>query len=230
MSGALVVFAKDPRPGAVKTRLSPPLSPEQAASLYRCMLVDALSCSRDAARRVDATLVLALHPPEAVARWREILDTEIEVRAQEGRDLSTRMSTCFAALRAEGFERIVLRGSDSPALPAALLVDAFAALERCDLVLGPDRAEGYNLVGARVPIPGLFDHPMSTASVLEDTLANARRSGLETSLLAPSDDIDVAADLLRLQAAHERGKSPSPCPRTLEFLDRFQLWPDAADT
>jgi glycosyltransferase A (GT-A) superfamily protein (DUF2064 family) len=119
---------------------------------------------------------------------------------------------------------VLLRGSDSPTLDAAALAAALGALAVSDLVLCPDRDGGYNLVGLRKPAPGLFDHPMSTASVLDDTLARARRLGLSHTLLPAGFDLDTAADLALLAEARRAGAG-SLCPRTLAFLDEAGLWP-----
>ena len=123
---------------------------------------------------------------------------------------------------AAGTAPILLRGSDSPALGEETLAAALEALERSDLVVCPDRDGGYNLIGLRRPAPGLFRHPMSTESVLTDTLANAAAAGLSHAVLEPGFDIDVASDLHWLEEA--RHGSALPCPRTLAFLDSRDLW------
>jgi glycosyltransferase A (GT-A) superfamily protein (DUF2064 family) len=91
-------------------------------------------------------------------------------------------------------------------------------------VICPDRDGGYNLVGLARPAPGLFAHPMSTASVLADTLARARAGGLTHTALPAGFDLDTAADLALLAEARRRGAAGA-CPRTLAFLDRHALWP-----
>jgi glycosyltransferase A (GT-A) superfamily protein (DUF2064 family) len=128
---------------------------------------------------------------------------------------------------AAGARRILLRGSDSPLLDAPALAAALAALDDHDLALSPDRDGGYGLVGLRAPCAGLFAHPMSTRTVLEDTLAHARAAGLRAWLGAPGGDIDTAEDLRWL--ARTRAREPDLCarlcPRTLAFLDERALWP-----
>ncbi len=221
--GALVVFAKAPRPGEVKTRMSPPLDPEAAADLYRCMLEDVLELTARVAPELGLEPVLAVHPATAGGELARLAPAGFRVLAQRGPDLGRRMEWAVAEAAAGGARAICLRGSDSPGLGAAALRSALQALEDADLALSPDPDGGYNLVALRRPVPGLFDHPMSTGSVLEETLANARRGGLAARVLAPSFDLDTAADLSLLAEARRSDPGP-PCPRTLAWLDRHNLW------
>lgn len=238
MSGALVVFAKQPSPGQVKTRLCPPFTPEQAADFYACMLDDVLESTLRASAALGLVTVLALHPPEAAAGppasgddllRRPSRPPEFAVPAglrrepQQGADLGARMEHAFARELAAGHGPVLLRGSDSPTLGLDTLSAALAALAHSDLVICPDRDGGYNLVGLRRPAPGLFSHPMSTASVLVDTLARAQGAGLTHALLPAGFDIDTAADLALLAEARRQGAA-GECPRTLAFLDRHDLW------
>ena len=123
-----------------------------------------------------------------------------------------------------GRSPVLLRGSDSPSLGQATLSAALEALTHHDVVICPDRDGGYNLVGVRRPAPGLFTHPMSTGTELEDTLARAKQAGLSSTLLAPGFDIDTADDLKLLAEARKRGETKD-CPRTLRWLDQNRMWP-----
>lgn len=223
MSAALVVFAKAPRPGEVKTRLCPPFSPEQAAALYACMLDDVLEASAAACADLGVAPILAVHPPEAVAELGRRAPAAFRAVPQRGASLAERMEAAAAEAAAAGHAPVILRGSDSPTLQTQVLRAALEALTHADLVVAPDPDGGYDLVGLRQPAPGLFDHPMSTDAVLADTLANARTRGLRCQRLAPGFDIDTIEDLGRL-AAERREKHSLPCPRTLRFLDEHRLW------
>jgi len=104
-----------------------------------------------------------------------------------------------------------------------VVAEALAALETADVVLAPDADGGYAMVGLRRPVPGLFEHAMSTGHVLEDTRANAVARGLRVATLRAGFDLDTAADLLRLERA--RGEHAERlCPRTLSYLDTHDLW------
>jgi len=221
--GSLVVFCKAPRPGRVKTRLTPALSAEEAAALYEVLLDDVLRATADFARELGLVPVATVDPPDARAEIARVAPRGFVVVSQRGANLGRRMAWAAAEAAAAGRLPVLLRGSDSPALDRDLVADALAGLATADLVLSPDRDGGYNLVGLRRPAPGLFDHPMSTKSVLDDTLANARRLGLSAHLLPPSFDIDAVDDLARLAAA----RSPAVdrlCPRLLAWLDASDLW------
>lgn len=222
--GALVVFAKRPQPGRVKTRLCPTFTPLQAAELYRAMLADVLEVSAATAARRGLDPWLAVTPADACAELAASCPPAFQVIAQRGPDLAARMDWAVAEVAAGGASPILLRGSDSPALGGATLDAALEALTSHDLVLCPDRDGGYGLVGLRLPAPGLFDHPMSTGSELEDTLRHARRLGLRAHLLEPRSDVDRVEDLRWLAEQRERSGG-AECPRTLAYLDSERLWP-----
>jgi rSAM/selenodomain-associated transferase 1 len=225
LRAVLIVFAKVPRPGEVKTRMCPPLSYVEAAELYASMLADVLETSARAARRLGIDAVLALHP---VALGRELavgVPTPFRTIAQRGPHLAARMAWAVREAAAGGASRILVRGSDSPALDEEAIAAALDALDRADVALRPDLDGGYNLVGLRVPASAIFDHPMSTGQVLEDTLERARQLGLAVEIAAPGFDLDTIEDLRRL--ARERERSARLCARTLEFIDRRGPWPRA---
>ena len=223
MSGALVVFAKEPRPGDVKTRLCPPFARDEAAAFYACMLDDVLEASAAAAAELGLAPFLYATPADACERLARRAPPGFRVRPQQGPDLGARMERAAADLAAEGFAPLLLRGSDSPVLASEQLLAAVGALADADVALSPDPDGGYSLVALRTALPGLFLHPMSTERVLEDTRARARASGLRSALLAPGFDVDVAADLALLARARREGRAAA-CPRTLAWLDARGSW------
>lgn len=221
--GTIVVFAKAPRPGFVKTRLSPRFSAEEAAELYANMLDDVLAATSAFARELSLNAAVAVHPPSACPEIALQAPASMQVIAQCGRDLPERMAWAVCEVAASGAARILLRGSDSPMLDRQTIEEAIERLDDADLVLCPDLDGGYSLVGLRKPVPGLFDHPMSTQSVLDDTLANASALGLQAHLLDARFDIDTAEDLRHLAAARDR-VGTELCPRTIGYLDANDLW------
>jgi rSAM/selenodomain-associated transferase 1 len=221
---ALLVFAKAPRPGEVKTRLSPPFTPQQAADFYACMLGDVLDTTARFCAERDVAGILALHPFEARGEVARLAPKSLRIVAQRGRELSERMAVCVAQTAANGHTRILLRGSDSPLLPERVLDEALAALDSHDLAVSPDLDGGYSLIALRRPCRGLFDHAMSTGSVLHDTLSNARAAGLRCALLEAGSDIDSAGDVAALRAAGEDPATAQLAPRSLEFMRRNDLW------
>lgn len=207
----LALFAKAPIPGQVKTRLVPPLRPEEAARLYEAMLLDIVD--QHAETRADRVLWYA--PADAEGWFRRTLPAGWSLRPQRGHDLAARMAHLFRDHAREGYDRMVLRGTDSPTLPPEQIDAAFEALERVDLVLSPDRDGGYNCIGLRAPCDGLFELETSTASLLEETLAGARAAGLRAETLPPHYDVDTASDLSRLRLDAD----PERTPRTCRWLE-----------
>ena len=187
----LALFAKAPIAGQVKTRLCPPLRPQQAAELYEAMLLDILDQHR---ATQDAALALWYTPVGSEA-WFRAHALGYALQLQQGATLPLRMSALFRAHAAQGYARIVLRGTDSPTLPAERVAEAFEALAHADLVLCPDRDGGYNLIGLRGASDALFEVEMSTGNVLQWTVDRGKALGMRVELLAPHHDVDTAADL-----------------------------------
>ena len=233
-SDVITLFAKRPDPGLVKTRMSPALSPQEAADLYAALLDDALVETDRTAQRLGLVAVLSVHPAAARHEFADRLAslgddpaTHFRVVAQRGRDLAQRMEWAVAEAVAGGARKVILRGSDCPILDDKAVESALLALDDCDVVLSPDRDGGYVLLGLREPAPELFRLEMSTPDVARETLERAGALGLSTHRLAPSFDIDTVADLAQLAEARERGLARA-CPRTLAFLDQHGLWSRAA--
>lgn len=195
MTARLILFAKEPRPGRVKTRLCPPLYPETAARLYHCFLEDILE---EMARVPEMRLAMAYSPETAESFFQRLAPPGTDLFPQEGADLGDRMARAFARNFAAGFGPILLRGSDVPDLPAAAVSEARAVLAagQAQVVLGPCPDGGYYLVGLTEPQPALFQGPdWSSATVLADTLSLTRQLGLRVHLLPPWPDIDTGEDL-----------------------------------
>ncbi|MEZ5965724.1 MAG: TIGR04282 family arsenosugar biosynthesis glycosyltransferase [Planctomycetota bacterium] len=193
---ALAFFAKAPQPGQVKTRLCPPLTPEEAAGLYRGFLQHLLRPHPGATTYVFGT------PAERLGELRALARGPIEVYAQRGEDLWCRLAACVADLLAAGHDRVVVRNTDSPDLPAARVDEALAACAPGRVVLGPDAGGGYYLIGLATPAPGLFDLADTRAEdVCARTVARAAELGLSVLELAVERDVDTYDDLLALWAA-----------------------------
>jgi rSAM/selenodomain-associated transferase 1 len=209
MQVAVAIMAKQPVAGSVKTRLCPPLTPEEAASLYRCFLLDKL----DQVRRLRTVSPwLAYTPQEADGFFRRLAGEGFCLTPQEGRDLGQRLARLSEQLLAAGHPAVVIIDSDTPSLPDSLLADAIEQLgdPRTDAVLGPAEDGGYYLVGLRRPAPALFDGvAWSTPAVLSETLARAAAQGLRVRLLSPWFDVDTGDDLERLRVSLEANGTPA---------------------
>ncbi|WP_447974402.1 TIGR04282 family arsenosugar biosynthesis glycosyltransferase [Nitrospira sp. Kam-Ns4a] len=212
MNAALVIFAKAPVPGQVKTRLCPPLTPDEAASLHGSLVLDALERAR-AAARMDRFVACA---PTSNHVFFKILEERYSVRLldQVGEDLGTRMRRIFDLLFARSYGRVVLTGTDVPRLPASAYEHARGLLGSHELVLGPAVDGGYYLIGLSRPAPDLFAGiPWSTDQVLACTQQKARALGLKTALLPPCRDLDTIEDLravIRECGLDRKGTSGKP--------------------
>ncbi|MGN6563238.1 MAG: TIGR04282 family arsenosugar biosynthesis glycosyltransferase [Thermomicrobiales bacterium] len=202
----LLIMAKTPRPGAVKTRLCPPLTPGLAADLYRAFLRDTIA----AGLALPGTALGVIYPPVADDdALRALLPPGAFAWPQEGQGLEAGLSGAFAQAFAAGYRRVVIVSSDSPTLPPALLAEAFAALDDYDVVLGPALDGGYYLIGLTTPHRHLFTAiAWSTAAVYQQTLNRAADCRLRVHSTAPWTDVDTAADLATLAAHCATGAAP----------------------
>ena len=216
MENALVVVAKKPSPGTTKTRLVPPLSPQRAAELYRCLLLDTL----DLMRRVgNVQPVIAYTPADAETYFHGIAPPGFELVAQQGQTLGERLDRVLRAHLQMGYRRVVVMDSDSPTLPPEYLLRSFQHLEadHVDLVVGPCVDGGYYLIGLKSPCSALFQVVMSTSRVLQETLQLANHHGLRAVCLPPWYDTDTPQDLERLQ--RELARLPADtAPSTRQLL------------
>lgn len=199
LSTALVIFAKAPIPGQVKTRLCPPLTPEEAATLHGSFVLDILERTKGAASKLKLPIDRYLAcSPSATHVFFKIMEERQGVKLidQVGDDLGTRMNQTFKTLFARGYGQVLLIGTDVPTLPLDHFRQALASLENHDLVLGPAFDGGYYLIGLKRVVPELFaDIPWSTDQVLRLTQKKAAEIGLKASLIQPWRDVDTLADL-----------------------------------
>lgn len=199
---ALVIFAKAPIPGHVKTRLCPPLTPDEAATLHGSFVLDTLERSKAAATRFKLPFDRHLAcSPTSTHVFFKIMEERQGVRLldQVGDDVGARMHQTFDALFAKGYTQVVMVGTDVPSLPLEQYKQAFTLLASHDLVLGPALDGGYYLIGLKRPIPELFAGiPWSTEQVLHLTQEKAQALGLTIARTTPWRDIDTAEDLLAL--------------------------------
>jgi rSAM/selenodomain-associated transferase 1 len=213
----LVIMAKAPRPGAVKTRLVPSLSPDAVTAFYRCLLEDTLAL----ARSLNDVEVAIMCPHSDVNQLAQLAGREVNVVPQKGEGLAAGLTSVFAHF-ADHHHRIIAFNSDSPHLPPSVLEEAFEALAAHDVVVGPTHDGGYYLIGAKASYPTLFAHDgMGTSSALERLLFRARVLDLSVALAPPFYDIDVADDLTRL--AEELRLAPAKAPRTARWLKEWEF-------
>ncbi len=213
----LVIMAKAPRPGAVKTRLVPSLSLSAVIAFYRCLLDDTLRL----ARSLGEVEVAIMCPDSDVNELAQLAGNEASVVAQKGDGLAAGLTSVFAHFKEDHQRRIIAFNSDSPHLPRSVLEDAFETLAAHDVVVGPTHDGGYYLVGANTSHPSLFARDgMGTSSALDRLLSRVRALELSVGFVDPFYDIDVADDLTRLAA--ELRLAPERAPRTAMWLKEWE--------
>jgi uncharacterized protein len=226
----LVIMAKAPRLGAVKTRLAPSLSPEAVTDFYRCLLEDTLALARSL--KIGGVEVAIMCPDSDVSDLARLAGNEVNVIAQKGEGLAAGLTSVFAHFTPDHQRRdlqidarrrrVIAFNSDSPHLSRSVLEDAFEALVAHDVVVGPTHDGGYYLVGAKASHPTLFaSDGMGTSTALERLLSRARTLELSVGFADRFYDIDIAEDLTRL--AEELRLAPARAPRTAAWLKEWEL-------
>lgn len=199
----------------VKTRLSPSFPVPAVTELYRCFLEDTVAL----ARTLNSVELAIMCPETDVDELIRATNDAVPVVPQTGRGLEAGLNSVFAHFAGDirTPKRVIAFNSDSPHLPASVLMAAFRALASFDLVVGPTHDGGYYLVGATATHPGLFaENTMGTTNALDSLLARARSLGLSVHLTSPFYDIDEPSDLQRL--ATELRHSPGMAPKTSAWL------------
>ncbi len=199
---ALAVMAKAPRPGKVKTRLSPPLTPEQASALNICFIRDTTENIDQVTEGSNCAGIVVYTPIGEEAAFDGLLPRGFQLLRQRGDGFGERLLYACEDLFACGFGAVCLIDSDSPTMPQAALSQAVAWLARTGdrVVLGGSDDGGYYLIGVKRMHPRLFERvDWSTERVLAQTLERAREISLETALLPTWYDVDDAATLERLR-------------------------------
>ncbi len=194
-ANALVIFARTPVAGEVKTRLAADVGIERALEAYRELTELTLKVARKV-RNCEVTVCFT--PSDAEGTMRDWLGDEVRYEAQAAGGLGERMAHAIRSRLAEGSRRVVVVGTDCPGLDRRTLDRAFDSLERLDLIIGPATDGGYYLIGVRSDHPELFrDIPWSTSQALARTLAAAKGKGLTMDVLDIMWDVDTGVDLLR---------------------------------
>jgi len=213
----LVIMAKAPRPGQVKTRLALSLSPEAVTGFYCCLLDDTLAL----ARSLGDVEVALMCPESDVTELAQVAGSKASVVAQKGEGLAAGLTSVFAHFAERHQRRTIAFNSDSPHLPRSVLEDAFETLATHDVVVGPTYDGGYYLVGAKASHPTLFGGDgMGTSTALERLLSRARDLELSVGFADRFYDIDIADDLTRL--AEELRLAPARAPRTAAWLKEWE--------
>jgi uncharacterized protein len=238
------VMIKTPRNGFSKTRLCPPFSPEEAASISRCFLKDT-SATIEAVRHEDPFVVgVAVYTPVGSETELEpLLPPEFKMMAQRETELGARILGAIQDLFSVGFGAVCLVGSDSPTLPISYLQELAVSLKKPkdQVLIGPSSDGGYYAIGVRAAHRRLFEEiAWTTDRVYNQTVERAKEIGLPAVTLPPWYDVDEKLSLNRLlsELFPERAKAVvpkgAPAPNTEAFLREMliregtrRFWPDA---
>ena len=192
---ALIIFAKSPVPGFVKTRLCPPLVPDEAATLHGSLVLDTLERTKGL---VTCDRFLACAPSKQHPFFQTMATRhQIELWEQiPDHDLGQRMDHAFSLAFERKYSSAIVIGSDLPTIDGSIIKQALEALSQHDVVIGPSVDGGYYLMGLKTPTPELFSNiPWSTDQVTLLTQQIASHIGLSIKLLSPQRDLDTIDDL-----------------------------------
>ena len=220
----LVVLAREPTPGRVKSRLARDITPDRAAALYRAFIQDTLEmCSRVTV----ATTWIAHTPDEAEGVFASLGGPGVRLLPQGEGDLGDRLDRLFRRLFDDGCERVVVLGSDAPTLPARIVAQAFESLRDKEVVIGPCLDGGYYLLGLVQPFPAILEGiSWGTREVLSQTVERVEESGRSLEMLPPWYDVDTVTELglLKAQLMGLRVSGGEDLPRhTFALLGGMQL-------
>ena len=220
----LVVVAKAPLPGEVKTRLTPPFTPEEAVALYQCFLEDRLA---EISTLQGIDLAVSFTPGHARNAFERLTGNGFKLFAQKGDDLGQRLNHIFIDNLGSDYDAVSIIDSDTPDLPRKIVEQSFRILlsDEAEAVYGLCDDGGYYLVGMRRPYPELFeDIPWSTQAVLNITLERTRKLGIKTKLLPGWNDLDTFEDLLDFYGRHKGQPSNQQWAgkNTFNFLSQLE--------
>ena len=237
---AFAVMTKVPRPGQVKTRLTPPLTAEEAAALNICFLQDTTAAIASILSQELARGIAVYTPVGAEGAYDTILPEEFELLPQRGDAFGERLAFAIEDLLSLGFESVCLIDSDSPTVPPRAFSQAARILaeQKDTIVLGPSDDGGYYLIGLKKLHCALFENiQWSTERVLEQTIEQAQKIDLKVQFLPAWYDVDNGETLRRLCqelfTVNEAASDAYPAPITREYLQdllrregRERIWPN----
>lgn len=222
---ALIIFAKVPKPGQVKTRLQPELSPDASSQIYLAFILDTLAAT---ASLKGVKCILGCDATRRDPFFKQLAERyDLSLIDQAGENLGARMRNAIAEAYRLGFGQAVIIGTDIPTLPVGYIQEAFKLLKNCPLVLGPSADGGYYLIGCSGSVPPIFDGiAWGTEQVLTQTLQRITENKINAMLLPFWYDVDTVQDLrflLQHLAYLERWTGKSPAPETSRVLKTLKL-------
>ena len=233
---ALGIMTKAPQAGKVKTRLTPPLAPEEAAALNICFLRDLSQSISQACAESPARGVGIYMPVGTESSYKNIFPKEFFLIPQRDGDFGDRLTLAAEDLFSVGFESVCLINSDSPTVPASTFAEAANELAKAGdrVVLGPSEDGGYYLIGLKKLHKRLFEQiEWSTERVFDQTMKRAKEIGVAVHQLPTGFDVDNRATLHKLCDELLGCETSGVAPNTSKFLrkivereGRDRIWPE----
>jgi hypothetical protein len=220
MKKAIIIMAKVPEAGKVKTRLQPFLTPEQSAELSNAFLQDAES----KAHSVTENLIVAVSPFDKRDRLTDILQHKPLLIEQTGETLGDKMFNAFKVAFEKGLDSVVMFGTDSPTFPADYIEQAFEFLElETDVVLGKTEDGGFYLLGLKILDTRIFENvSWSSAETFEQIWQNIMNLKLHLREIPSWYDVDEKEDFERLQNEMSNKNAERRAARTFELLQKWE--------
>jgi uncharacterized protein len=218
---AVILFARDPVLGQVKTRLSSSLDDETILRLYTCFVEDSL----EKIQLVDnADCFVGISPSNLSGFFNGIEGSDTRLFIQQGKDLGEKMRQAFVDRFTDGYKKVVIIGSDSPSLPVSYINEAFSSDK--DLMLGPSTDGGYYLIAMTGKVSEVFGGvAWGTGQVLDETLDRVKKAGVSLELLPVWYDVDFPDDLKFLKTHLELITQSGLCEggKTKKILDEISF-------
>ncbi len=196
---AIVIMAKFPEPGKVKTRLQPFITPDESADLAKCFLQDTVN----KVFTVSENIFISYTPEENLEDFLNLLPQNFNFKAQSGFDLGDKMTSAFQFAFDLNFKYVVLLGTDSPTLPTSFITNSFDILQSNDVIIGETTDGGFYLIGLKKTDKlnlGLFDQvEWSSSNTFRQTKSNFEKLNLSFYELPIFYDVDTPDDLAKLQ-------------------------------
>ena len=190
MNSALIIFVRNPELGKVKTRLAAGIGNEETLKAYQFLLTHTYALIKDCSYKVY------VYYHDKI--WQDDLWQGGQIRKiiQEGASLGERMANAFARVFEDGYDEVVIIGSDCYELTAKIIEEAFHSVKKKDVVIGPAKDGGYYLLGMRAPFKDLFQNiPWSSNTVFEESMEQIHQNNYSVHLLPVLNDVDEAKDI-----------------------------------
>ncbi len=227
---ALILMTRIPIPGKTKTRLMEILSPKECAQIHKCFLLDIFNSFEYIKNDID--IFVTYTPENSLDIIKDLIPNYIKCFPQHGEDLGERMSNGIKHILNKGYSKVILIGSDIPQIQPNHTKNAFLALDRSDIAIGPTVDGGYYLIGMKKIHEGIFNSNFKwgNKSVFEETIDLCNKLSLKVELCEKYVDIDTKEDLIefrKIVLKKTKLKNTILPKNTIRFLHKY--WSEDKD-